>query len=160
VPPDNGRLKVNQKSRSREEEIPMAKIKHIVFNTTDPERLARFYVDVFGLEITYRSGKGGISLTDGYLNLSIHKTKIDGKPSGYNHFGFEVDDNEPYVERCQKLGYSVPEKRPADRHYTEYRGIDPDGNNFDLSTNGYDEIRTDRIAPEGEVIPPLETEKA
>ena len=137
----------------------MAKIKHIVFNTTDVERLARYYVDVFGMEIVYRSSKGGISLTDGYLNLSIHRNKMDGKPSGYSHLGFELDENEPYIKRCEELGYPVPAKRPGDRHYTEYRGMDPDGNNIDLSTNGYDEIRPDRVAPEGEVIPPLEKEK-
>jgi catechol 2,3-dioxygenase-like lactoylglutathione lyase family enzyme len=125
----------------------MARIKHLVFNTTDPERLARFYVDVMGLKIVHRQRNGGISLTDGYLNLAIHTNKMDGKISGFNHFGFEVDDNEKYVRRARKFGYMPPEKRPGDRHYTEYRGMDPDGNNFDLSTNGYDMIRPDRITP-------------
>jgi catechol 2,3-dioxygenase-like lactoylglutathione lyase family enzyme len=137
----------------------MAKIKHIVFNTTDPERLARYYADVFDMEIIYRSSKGGISLTDGYINLSIHRNKMDGKPSGFSHIGFEVDANEPYIERSEDMNYPVPEKRPGDRHYTEYRCMDPDGNNIDLSTNGYNEIRPDREAPEGEVIPPLKKEK-
>ena len=65
----------------------MARIRHIVFHTTDVERLAKFYVDVMGLKIVHRAKNGGISLTDGYLNLSIHTNKIDGKPSGFNHFG-------------------------------------------------------------------------
>ena len=125
----------------------MARIKHLVFNTTDPERLAKFYVDVMGLTVTHRARNGSISLTDGYLNLSIHTNKMDGKPSGFNHFGFEVEDNDVFVERCQELGYAPPQKRPGDRHYTEYRGMDPDGNNFDLSTNGYDDIRPDRVVP-------------
>ena len=59
----------------------MAKIRHIVFNTTDPERLAKFYVEALGLTIQHRAENGGIALTDGYMNLSIHKNKIDGKPS-------------------------------------------------------------------------------
>jgi catechol 2,3-dioxygenase-like lactoylglutathione lyase family enzyme len=137
----------------------MAKLKHIVFNTTDPERLARYYADVFGMEIVYKSSKGGFSLSDGYMNLSIHNNKMDGKPSGFSHIGFEVDDNDPYIQRCDELDYPVPEKRPADRHYTEYQGMDPDGNNIDLSTNGYNEIRPDREAPVGEVIPPQENKK-
>jgi catechol 2,3-dioxygenase-like lactoylglutathione lyase family enzyme len=58
----------------------MAKIRHLVFNTTDPERLAKFYVDVMGLEI-------------------IHRAKN--------------------------------------------RAIDPDGNNFDISENGYQDIRAE-----------------
>jgi catechol 2,3-dioxygenase-like lactoylglutathione lyase family enzyme len=95
----------------------MAKIRHLVFQTTDPERLAKFYVDVMGLEIVHRSKNGGISLTDGYMNLSIHTNKIDGKPSGFNHFGFLVEDNEALAERFEKLGYRPPLKRPGDRHY-------------------------------------------
>ena len=83
----------------------MAKIRHLVFQTTDPERLAKFYVDVMGLEIVHRAKNGGISLTDGYMNLSIHTNKIDGKPSGFNHFGFLVEDNEALAERFEKLGY-------------------------------------------------------
>jgi catechol 2,3-dioxygenase-like lactoylglutathione lyase family enzyme len=129
----------------RDKENNMAKIRHLVFQTTDPERLAKFYVDVMGLEIVHRSKNGGISLTDGYMNLSIHTNKIDGKPSGFNHFGFLVEDNEALAERFEKLGYRPPLKRPGDRHYAEYRAIDPDGNNFDISANGYDEIRPDRV---------------
>lgn len=123
----------------------MAKIRHIVFNTTDPERLAKFYVDVMGLKVVHRARNGGISLTDGYINLSIHTNKIDGKPSGFNHFGFIVDDNDAAAARFEEFGYLPPKKRPGDRHYAEYRAIDPDGNNFDLSENGYDEIRPDRV---------------
>jgi hypothetical protein len=35
------------------------------------------------------------------------------------------------------LGVRAPAKRPADRPYAETRGTDPDGNNFDLSVQGY-----------------------
>ena len=129
----------------------MARIRHLVFHTTDVERLAKFYVDVMGLKIVNRQTNGGISLTDGYLNLAIHTNKIDGKPSGFNHFGFEVEDNEKFIKRFEELGYRAPLKRPGDRHYAEYRAIDPDGNNFDISTNGYEKIRKDRVPAEEEV---------
>ncbi|HSR56178.1 MAG TPA: VOC family protein [Alphaproteobacteria bacterium] len=122
----------------------MAKLRHIVFHTTDVERLAQFYVNVFGMEIVHRSKKGGVSLTDGYMNLSIHTNKIDGKPSGFNHFGFEVEDNDEIIKRFEEFGYTPPLKRPGDRHYAEYRAIDPDGNNFDISENGYEIIRADQ----------------
>jgi catechol 2,3-dioxygenase-like lactoylglutathione lyase family enzyme len=113
----------------------MAKIRHLVFHTTDVERLVKFYVEVMGLTIKHRADNGGVSLTDGYLDLSIHTNKMDGKPSGFNHFGFEVDDNAEIVERFKDKGY---------RLYAEYRAIDPDGNNFDISVNGYDALRPDR----------------
>lgn len=127
----------------------MAKIRHIVFNTTDPERLAKFYVEVLGLTIQHRAENGGIALTDGYMNLSIHKNKVDGKPSGFNHFGFLVDDNDAVAKEFEKHGYQPPLKRPGDRHFAEYRAIDPDGNNFDISVNGYDSIRPERETAKG-----------
>lgn len=128
----------------------MAKIRHLVFNTTDVERMVKFYVEVMGLKIVHRQKNGGVSLTDGYLNLAIHTNKIDGKPSGFNHFGFEVDDNQEFIERFEKFGYRTPLKRPGDRQYAEYRAIDPDGNNFDISENGYESIRKDRLPSEAE----------
>src|SRR5712671_4968532 len=136
-------LNVSSKTKSQESPQVTAKIRHIVFHTTDVERMAKFYVDVMGLRIVHRAKNGGISLTDGYLNFSIHTNKIDGKPSGFNHFGFLVKDNEEFVQRFEKHGYRVPLKRPGDRHYAEFRAIDPDGNNFDLTTNGFDEMRPD-----------------
>ena len=140
-------LKVS-KTKSQESPQGTAKIRHIVFHTTDVERMAKFYVDVMGLRIVHRAKNGGISLTDGYLNFSIHTNKIDGKPSGFNHFGFLVEENEEFVKRFEKHGYRVPLKRPGDRHYAEFRAIDPDGNNFDLTTNGFDEMRPDARATE------------
>ena len=122
----------------------MAKIRHLVFHTTDVERMVKFYVEVMGLTIKHRSSSGGVSLTDGYLDLSIHANKMDGKPSGFNHFGFEDEDNDELVERFKDNGYRPPLKRPGDRLYAEYRAIDPDGNNFDISVNGYDSLRPDR----------------
>ena len=86
----------------------MAKIRHLVFHTTDVERLVKFYVEVMGLTIKHRSSSGGVSLTDGYLDLSIHTNKMDGKPSGFNHFGFEVEDNAEIVERFKDNGYRPP----------------------------------------------------
>lgn len=126
----------------------MAKIRHIVFNSMDPERLANFYVEVMGLQITHRAKNGGISLTDGHINLSIHTNKTDGKPSGFNHFGFLVDDTEAIAAKFAEGGYRPPLKRPDDRRYAEYRAVDPDGNNFDISENGYETIRKDRAVAE------------
>ena len=95
----------------------MAKIRHIVFNTTDPERLAKFYVEVLGLTIQHRAENGGIALTDGYMNLSIHKNKIDGKPSGFNHFGFLVDDNDAVAKDFEKHGMQSLQSPVFRRHF-------------------------------------------
>src|SRR5256885_12931610 len=89
------------KTKSEGSPLGAAKIRHIVFHTTDVERMAKFYVDAMGLNIIRRAKNGGISLTDGYMNFSIHTNKIDGKPSGLNHFGFLVEDNEESVKRFE-----------------------------------------------------------
>ena len=61
----------------------MARIRHIVFHTTDVERLVKFYVEVMGLTIKHRSDNGGVALTDGYMDFSIHTNKIDVSVNGY-----------------------------------------------------------------------------
>jgi catechol 2,3-dioxygenase-like lactoylglutathione lyase family enzyme len=123
----------------------MAKIRHIAIITTDPARLADFYEQVFDMEVQHRAENGSVFMTDGYLNIALLLNKAEGKPSGLNHFGLVVDDMEEVTRRLQEAGVPAPAKRPADRHYAESRAFDPDGNNFDLSVNGYERVRPDRV---------------
>mgnify|MGYP003989828797 CR=1 FL=1 len=122
----------------------MAKMRHLAIVTTDPDKLAKFYVDVFGLEIQQRADSGNIFMTDGYLNIALLTNKAEGKPSGLNHFGFHIDDMADITAKLETAGVPAPAKRPADRHYAEMRAFDPDGNNFDLSVNGFERVRKDR----------------
>lgn len=121
-----------------------AKIRHLAIITTDPAKLADFYEQVFGLEVQHRADNGSVFMTDGYINIALLRNKAEGKPSGLNHFGFEIDDMEEITQRLEAAGVPAPAKRPADRHFAETRAFDPDGNNFDLSVNGYERIRPDR----------------
>lgn len=123
----------------------MAKIKHLAIKTVDPERMAKFYVDVFELEIVARSENGAVYLTDGYLNLALLRARAD-VPPGLNHFGFEVDDMDKINERLADAGMPGPEVRPNNPPYAEQRAMDPDGNMFDLSVHGYQsqEYQADR----------------
>jgi len=125
----------------------MAKIKHLAVKTVNPERLAKFYVDVFEMEIVSRSDKGAVFLTDGYLNLALLKARGD-VPPGLNHFGFAVDDMAKISERLEAAGMEAPKVRPNNPPYAEVRAIDPDGNMFDLSLHGYqdEEYQEDRKA--------------
>jgi catechol 2,3-dioxygenase-like lactoylglutathione lyase family enzyme len=117
------------------------KIRHLALITVDPERLARFYEDVF--QMTRLTGKAGVPgskavyMTDGYITLALLENKAEGKPSGLNHFGFHVDDHDEISQRLVKGGVRAPAKRPADRPYAETRAFDPDGNNFDISVAGF-----------------------
>ena len=121
-----------------------AKIKHIAFITLDPERMAKFYTEVMGLELLHRGDNGSVFLTDGYLNIALLPNRAEGKANGLNHFGFEVENCEEVAARFEKFKMERPRKRPADRHYAEFRATDPDGNNFDLSSNGYQAVRKER----------------
>jgi catechol 2,3-dioxygenase-like lactoylglutathione lyase family enzyme len=116
------------------------KIRHLAIMTLDPERLAKFYEQTFEMQrLTGRGipGSKAVYMTDGYLTLALLENKADGKPSGLNHFGWQVDDQDEIGARMARFGLKVPAKRPADRPYAETRGTDPDGNNFDLSARGY-----------------------
>ncbi len=117
------------------------RIKHLAIITLDPERLAKFYEDVFGMERLKRPpGNTKVSkavfMTDGYLTLALLENKAEGKAPGLNHFGFQIDDQDAMSEQLAKFGLEAT-KRPADRPYAETRATDPDGNNFDLSVKGF-----------------------
>src|SRR5437660_4348242 len=100
----NGRPDYNRTAvHARSVEDAMAKIRHIALSTQDPDKTAKFYIDVFGLKQVGRvdsPGASGYYLTDGDINLAILKFKSDavagaerGKDwSGLHHFGFQVDD--------------------------------------------------------------------
>src|SRR5215467_15991667 len=129
--------------RKRNQETAMAKrpkIRHLAIITLDPERLANFYEQTFEMKRLPTKGASGskaVFMTDGYITLALLENKADGKPSGLNHFGWQVDDQDEIAARMARCGVKAPAKRPADRPYAETRGTDPDGNNFDLSVKGY-----------------------
>ncbi len=90
-------------------------------------------------------------MTDGYFNLAILPNDAQNSPNGLYHFGFEVENAEKIVERIKKLDISrLPKQRPADRPYAETRASDPDGNFFDISENGFEEVRPNRLKEEDE----------
>jgi len=137
----------------------MARIRHIALSTQDPDKTAKFYIDVFGLKQVGRvdsPGASGYYLTDGDINLAILKFKSDavagverGKDwSGLHHFGFQVDDMAAIAERLQAagapkrddvnnalLGSSMGERRHGGNVEVKYSG--PDGIMVDVSESGW-----------------------
>src|SRR5215467_14561533 len=99
-------------------EDAMAKIKHIALSTQDPDKTARFYIDVFGMKEIAKidsPNARGFYLSDGDLNLAILKFKNDqaagverGKGwSGIHHIGFQVESMEEISVRLAASG-AVP----------------------------------------------------
>jgi catechol 2,3-dioxygenase-like lactoylglutathione lyase family enzyme len=137
----------------------MAKIKHIAIFSDDPEKLAKFYNEVFGLEIKgVRPGRA-VWLSDGNLevaliNASSPEAKKAGK-KGIDHFGFTLDPEEKRqvigklaqrgIEPYDPRGGRVGDNRP----FVEVAASDIDGNRFDLST-GMREVKDDDVKANAE----------
>lgn len=117
----------------------MARIRHLAIKTPNPERLAKFYEEAFGLEILLRQASGAVYLTDGYLTMALLKCRPEDSPPGINHFGIAVEDSDAACRKLVELGVPEPTVRPSNRPYAELRAMDPDGNLFDISQHGYDE---------------------
>src|SRR5438445_13766627 len=89
----------------RETLMSKPKIRHLAIMTLDPERLARFYEQTF--EMKRLTGKGvpgskAVYMTDGYITLALLENKADGKPSGLNHFGWHVHDQDEIASRMTR----------------------------------------------------------
>ena len=122
----------------------MPKIRHLAIKTKDPARLAKFYEEVFGLQVIHKEASGATYMSDGYLTLAILKHRLEATvPVGLNHFGFAVEDSDEIARRIREFGLEEPKKRPADRPYAESRACDPEGNFFDISQHGFEMVETE-----------------
>jgi catechol-2,3-dioxygenase len=122
----------------------MAQIRHLAIKTENPAKLAKFYKEVFGLEELHRprGADGPVYLTDGYFNLAILPNADQQSRSGLYHFGFLVENAEAVVNKIQKLDPAkAPRPRPKGRPYAELRSSDPDGNFFDISEHGFQNVK-------------------
>ncbi|HEX2227668.1 MAG TPA: VOC family protein [Candidatus Binatia bacterium] len=117
----------------------MPKLRRLTIVTLDPERLARFYEQVFEMRRVPNPKGEAIYLSDGYFNLTLIPNRAEGKPSGLNHIGFDVapEEAERLLARFEKWGLSKPASRAGKRSFADLRGTDPDGNNMDISTHGF-----------------------
>lgn len=126
----------------------MAKIKHIALTTQDPDKVASFYKEAFGLEEIRRSPNGAVFLTDGYINLAILKWKTEKDAdvgangpnySGIHHLGFQVEDLE---EACAKLT-NVEAKQLTQKDGLD-TAMEPRGRrNFEMKWAGPDDVVID-----------------
>ena len=91
----------------------MPKIKHIAMTAKDPQKVAAFYMELFGMEEVGRSGDSHVYLSDGEMNLTIRSCKSEGDADvgeggggfeGIHHIGFVGDDVEEYSEKALKIG--------------------------------------------------------
>ena len=88
----------------------MPKIRHIAYRADDPEAMAKFFIEGFGMTIAQRRGPGVIDLTDGTLNLTVLPA-VAGDPNrkaGLEHIGFTAADGD--AARAQLVAAGATEK--------------------------------------------------
>ncbi|MBI3060456.1 MAG: VOC family protein [Deltaproteobacteria bacterium] len=122
----------------------MAEIRHLAIRTENPERLARFYMEVFGLKELHRGSHPGhlagksVHLTDGYFELAILDNSTQQSPNGLYHFGIKIEDMEETLKRLKKFQADKPiRQRPQGTPFAEMRVSDVEGNLIDLSVHGF-----------------------
>jgi len=151
--PDGNPVTLSEKGFGVRTSRRMPGIRHVAYNTHDPEGMREFYCGVLGLrEVTvsyqYRKdGKLNRFVGDGFTNLAIHPFYNFGSAGhemkfGINHIGFLVPDLQKAMEEIS-AGASI-QKRPADRPYAEFRFTDPEGNRLDLSQDKGWEVDIDK----------------
>lgn len=119
----------------------MPQIRHIAIHTREPEKLAQFYIDVFGMTIhqSYPSAPGSeraVFLTDGHMEVALIHDARDER-QGLDHFGFTLEPAEKPTIYEKLADYGIePRKRPAERPYAEDRLTDIQGNKIDVTTTG------------------------
>ncbi|MDH3240771.1 MAG: VOC family protein [Alphaproteobacteria bacterium] len=111
-----------------------AKLNHIAIASDQYAINARFYEALFGLRSAknYRPARAAV-VSDGRVGMNIIPRR-EGRASGLDHFGLEVEDIDEAIDRLHKFDPSLTAiKRPPVRPFAAYSGHDPDANIFDIS---------------------------
>ncbi len=115
---------------------PHIELNAVTIDCSDAGRLADFYADLTGGEVTYRddeSGHAQASIPGGTLNFQrVHSFTPPQWPGQEHpqqfHLDFQVDDVESAISRAKELGAIPAIEQPGAEHYTVM--TDPDGHPF------------------------------
>ena len=134
----------------------MPQLRHIAISSQDPEAAAKFFTQVFGMEVVgtidSRSATG-CYVSDGHLNIALLKYKNDGAAgeeygmdySGIHHLGFHVESIDEAAQRFEAAGYAPRHDINAAqglganpvKDNAEYKYAGPDGIIVDISERGW-----------------------
>src|SRR5258708_17521220 len=103
------------------------KRKHIALVSDSYAVQGKFYEAAVGMRPGADPGpERAVTVGDGYVGLNINPRK-PGRPAGLDHFGLEVDEMAPILERLKKHGVDVVQ-RPSTRPFAGISTHDPAGN--------------------------------
>jgi len=111
-----------------------SRVNHIAIASDHYAINGRFYEALFGMKPSSKPRPArSVVLGDGYVGMNVIPRR-EGRYSGLDHFGIEVNDIEDTVARITKFDSSLHAvKRPPIRPFAAYSGHDPDCNIFDIS---------------------------
>jgi catechol 2,3-dioxygenase-like lactoylglutathione lyase family enzyme len=111
-----------------------AKINHLAITSDNYSTNAKFYEALFGMKTSSKGRPArAVPVGDGQIGLN-NIPRREGRRSGLDHFGFEVEDIELALSRIKKFDPSLEAvKRPSVRPNAAYSAHDPDVNVFDLA---------------------------
>ncbi|HPF25506.1 MAG TPA: VOC family protein [Steroidobacteraceae bacterium] len=132
----------------------MPRLRHVAIASQDPDKTAKYFVDVFAMQIRGKidsRNANGYYLSDGTINIAILKFKNQpaaGVPldfEGLHHIGFEVEDIDATVERCKAAGYdprhdvNIAQGLGANpsKDNAEFKLTGPNGLMIDVSQKGW-----------------------
>ncbi|MEL0324891.1 MAG: VOC family protein [Rhodospirillales bacterium] len=110
-----------------------AQLNHIAITSDQYAINAKFYEALFGLRTSKnpRPARACV-VSDGVVGMNIIPRR-EGRTSGLDHFGLQVEDIDEAKERINKFDPSIRTlKRPPVRPFAAYSAHDPDINIFDL----------------------------
>lgn len=120
----------------------MSRVRYIAVLSDEPRALAAYYRGAFGMRELGGSATGDVSITDGFVNLTIFKIRGDlGEARiepGLHHLGVEVENLEQTKARFRKhnpRGVMVPEMPGI--HYGDLRLYDPESIPVSLSHRSF-----------------------
>src|SRR3989440_1575533 len=111
-----------------------SRVNHVAIASDQYALNGRCYESLFGMKPSSKPRPArSVVLGDGYVGMNVIPRR-DGRTSGLDHFGIEVDDVEGTIARITKFDSSLGTvKRPPIRPFAAYSAHDPDTNIFDLS---------------------------
>lgn len=111
-----------------------AKINHLAICSKDYASNARFYQALFGMKASAQGRPArAVPVSDGQIGLNNIPLR-DGRRSGLDHFGLEVENIPLALERIAKFDPSLQAvKRPSVRPNAAWSAHDPDFTIFDLA---------------------------
>jgi methylmalonyl-CoA/ethylmalonyl-CoA epimerase len=113
------------------------RLRHIAIIVPDPEPAAQFFERAFDMK-RVGSGRRGIYMSDGTMNVALLQKETPDEPIGLYHFGMWVDDLDAAEKKALDAGATYMTGRPdSPKSYYEAKYKDPLGIVFDLTHTGW-----------------------